>query len=142
MTGATLLYASLLTFLYLYLSIEVIRRRRLYREPYGISSDHPDLMRAIRAHANFSEYTPLFLILMFLLEMRFRMHLTCFAFGLIFLVGRLSHAYAFLIYESRALAANANLGEFIRFRLIGMVCTLGSLASLALILLFQYLFYA
>lgn len=140
MTNATLFFASVLTFLYLYLSFNVIRQRQRTQQAYGATPEHPDLMRAVRAHGNFQEYTPLFLLLLLLEEARFHHGTFCYLLGAVFLAGRISHAYAFLVHEPKAAAANAPLKEFIRFRGFGMMCTLGSLGVLALVLFVQCVF--
>jgi hypothetical protein len=54
------------------------------------------LNRAVRAHGNFSEYVPIFLIMMLVAELNMKensilLHLP----GGIFLIGRLMHAYCF-----------------------------------------------
>jgi uncharacterized membrane protein YecN with MAPEG domain len=51
-------------------------------------------------------------------------------FGIIFMVGRLTHAYGIMIAEVRA--------KNFLFRQAGMFCTFFCLSSLALILLFQF----
>ena len=58
------------------------------------------LVRNVRSHGNFSEYVPLFLILLLILEIKnetpfLYLLITC----LIFLYGRLAHAICFSFYE-------------------------------------------
>jgi uncharacterized membrane protein YecN with MAPEG domain len=138
MPAATVLFASLLTLLYLYLTREVIRRRRAYRVAYGSPEDHPDLQRAIRAHGNFQEYTPLFLIMLYLLETSTGMTWLCYVFGLIFFCGRLSHAYSLHVAEARGLASGARASVTFRFRFYAMAQTLTTLGVMAGLLLFQF----
>jgi len=63
----TPLAASVLTLLLIVLSIDAIRRRMALRIPFGDGGD-PGLISAIRAHANLTEYLPIGLTLIGLLE--------------------------------------------------------------------------
>ena len=59
-------YAALLTLQYLGLSLYISRIRR--REGVGLGDGNVEaLRRAIRAHANFAEYTPMALMLLLLI---------------------------------------------------------------------------
>lgn len=64
----TPLFAALFGFLYVCLSLNVVRHRLSKRISLGAGSDK-EAERAIRAHANFIEYVPLCLILFYFLEM-------------------------------------------------------------------------
>ena len=66
----TALYASLLTFLVIWLSLNVIRARRKYkyRIRYG-DGDNIQLIIARATHSNTLEYIPITLILMLALEL-------------------------------------------------------------------------
>lgn len=65
MTASILLpYAGLLGLVLLGLSFNVVRLRRKHQVGIG-TGDVPELARGIRAHANFCEYVPLALILLF-----------------------------------------------------------------------------
>ena len=59
----TALYASLLALVFLGLSFNIIRLRRLLRVGVGDGGEK-ELSKAIRIHGNFSEYMPLALILL------------------------------------------------------------------------------
>lgn len=64
----TLFYAGLLAIGYLALSIRVVQKRT---GPQGIGlgdGGDKELLRRIRGHANFSEYVPLLLVIMAMLE--------------------------------------------------------------------------
>ena len=94
MLQITALYASLLAFIYIKLSTNVIELRRLHKVSLG-HKNHKDLEQSIRAQANFIEYVPLSLILLSCLEIN-KIHpiivfLLC---GLLF-VGRFLHAKSF-----------------------------------------------
>ena len=67
MLQITAIYASLLAFIYIKLSTNVIKLRRLHKVSLG-HKDHKDLEQAIRAQANFIEYVPFGLILLSCLE--------------------------------------------------------------------------
>lgn len=64
----TPLYASLLALVFVYLSARVITVRRQLKASLG---DHGDknLLKRLRVHANFAEYTPLALLLILMAEM-------------------------------------------------------------------------
>ncbi len=118
--------AATLTFLYLGLSGQVIRGRILGRGPeIGPGDEEDEFFRAVRAHANFIEYTPLFLILLGLLELSDAPSLFMSLLGGSFVIGRLAHWYG-LTHTNR-----------LRFRTLGMVLTLTQLAAAATLLLIQ-----
>ena len=137
MPNATVLFASLLTLLYIYLTWQVISRRREYRTPYGYSDQHPDLERAIRAHGNFQEYTPLFLILLCLFEITAEVEWLCFLLGALFFLGRIAHAASLLSVETKRLKQGQRLSVAFRLRFFAMAQTLTSLSVLAVLLLLQ-----
>jgi uncharacterized membrane protein YecN with MAPEG domain len=139
MPHATLLFAGLLTLAYVYLILRVTQRRRRYRVAYDATQEHPDLQRAIRAHGNFQEYTPLFLILLYLTETTTHLEWLCYGLGTIFLLGRLSHAYSLLTYETQSLAKGERIGVAFRFRFYAMVQTLLCLLIPGVLLLLQAL---
>ena len=64
---ATSFYAAFSGILLIFLSWNIIRIRRK-RQVALNDGGHLDLQRAIRAQANFSEFTPIFLILLFICE--------------------------------------------------------------------------
>jgi uncharacterized membrane protein YecN with MAPEG domain len=93
----TPLYAGLLALLYLVLSYRIVLMRN--KVSIGDGGD-PILLRRIRAHGNFSEYVPLILIMLGILELN---HLPFYALhiiGLTLLIARLLHGYAFSFTES------------------------------------------
>lgn len=85
-------YAALLSFLYIFLSVRVMRARQMAGVAIG-SGGNAALERRIRVHANFAEYVPLALILLVLMELRgndaWYLHLLCLAL----LAGRAAHAW-------------------------------------------------
>lgn len=94
------LTAAILALYQIFLSINVIRNRFKFQVSLG-HANHKPLEAAMRAQANFIEYTPITLILLFLLVLfqikPIYMWLLC---GF-FVVGRLSHSYGMLVMEQR-----------------------------------------
>ena len=87
----TAFYAGLLGLLYIVLSVRVIRLRKRYK--IGINSgQEKELERAIRVHGNFSEYVPITLFLILLLELNQTPSWILHTLGIAILVGRLLHA--------------------------------------------------
>ena len=105
------LYAALLALLFVALSIRIIRLRRSLRIALGDSGNEA-LLRAISVHANFAEYVPLCLILLYLVEGQGAHPALLHGLGVILLTGRLSHAFG---------VSQAN--ENFRFRVFGMALT-------------------
>jgi uncharacterized membrane protein YecN with MAPEG domain len=120
-------YASLLAVFYFYLTVRVIRIRRLEKVPIG-DRDNPRLLRAIRAHSNFSEYVPLALILITFVELQGLSLLLVHALGLSLLVGRAVHAYG--VSQEK---------ENYRFREVGMFLTFGAILIAAAALIYRFL---
>lgn len=94
--AVTPLYAALCGILLVMLSLRVIRYRRSHRVSIG-DGGHDDLARAIRAQANFVEYMPLSLLLLFMLELSrqppfWALHLL----GASLFLGRVLHAWGIL----------------------------------------------
>ena len=94
----TPLYAGLLGLWFFILSFRVIRRRGSGRISLG-DGGNADMLRVIRAQANFAEYVPLALLLMLMLEMGRSSIYVLHALGLTLLVARLLHGYALSFTE-------------------------------------------
>lgn len=121
MVTVTALYASLLALVHVRLSMRVIAARRGARVALGDGGD-PALTRAIRAHGNFAEYAPLFLILIGAAELNGAHWAALHALGLALLAGRLLHA--------RGLSREP---EDLRLRVRGMQLTLYGLIAAAFV---------
>ncbi|MGJ8669674.1 MAG: MAPEG family protein [Oceanococcus sp.] len=96
--SVTALYAGLLGLWFLVLSIRVIQGRRK-----GIHiGDGGDagMLRLIRGHANFAEYTPLCLLLIGMAEMQGLNTMMVHGLGGGLLLGRLLHGYAFCFTDN------------------------------------------
>jgi uncharacterized membrane protein YecN with MAPEG domain len=89
---ATPLYAGLLVFWYIVLSLKVIQHRQTGIK-LGDGGD-PLMLRVIRGHANFAEYVPLALIMMAVLEYGHTSIYLLHALGIVLLLGRILHGYA------------------------------------------------
>ncbi len=118
------LYAALLALLFVYLSIQTIRVRHRFSIALG-HADNPLMLRAMRVHANFSEYVPFALLLIFLVETSTAQPLLVHALGITLVVGRLSHAFG----VSRE-------PEKLLFRIFGMALTFTVIVTSAIYLLF------
>lgn len=119
----TIIYAALLGLIFAALSLNTIKRRRAAKVTLGVSDDKP-LLRATRVHGNFQEYTPFALLLIYMLENEGTnvvvIHLLCLAL----LSGRLIHLWG-VSHEK----------ENFRFRVVGMMLTIGTIISASLRLL-------
>lgn len=87
----TALYAGLLGIFYIGLAGSVVAGRRRARIGLGTGGDTA-LERAVRVHANFSEYAPLFLLLLLIVELNGAAPGLLHGAGTIFLVARIGHA--------------------------------------------------
>ncbi len=88
----TPVFAALLTFLYIFLSLRVIAARR--RNSVGLGDGgNADLQRRMRVHANCAEYVPLGLLVMLMAELQDVAAWLIIAIGLLLLAGRLVHAF-------------------------------------------------
>jgi len=91
LAAVTPLYAAVLGVLFVALSVRVIVARRSRRLAFGAGGE-PGMERRIRIHANFAEYTPLALILLFMAESLGAAALWLHLLGASLLAGRLAHA--------------------------------------------------
>ena len=125
----TSIFASLFTIFYLFLSFRIgyLRGSPVMKLIFKMDKEVPaiKLDRNVRAHGNFSEYVPLFLILLYIFE---SVDLISFKYLLIiclvFSYGRVAHAICFAFY---------NYNPFLRIS--GMVSTYLGLALLSILLL-------
>jgi len=125
----TSLFASLFTIFYLFLSVRIgyLRGSPVMKLIFKMDKKVPafKLDRNVRAHGNFSEYVPLFLILLYIFE---SVDLVSFNYLLIiclvFSYGRVAHAICFAFFDHNPF-----------LRISGMLCTYISLALLSIQLL-------
>lgn len=88
-TAAT---ATALGLLLLALSVDIINRRMTLRAPFGDGGDR-GLSAAVRAHGNLTEYLPIGLALIALLEANAAYPLALSIVAALFVVVRIAHAY-------------------------------------------------
>jgi uncharacterized membrane protein YecN with MAPEG domain len=125
----TSLFASLFTIFYLFLSFRIgyLRGSPVMKLIFKMDKKVPaiKLDRNVRAHGNFSEYVPIFLILLYIFE---SVDLVSFNYLLIiclvFSYGRVAHAICFAFFDHNPF-----------LRISGMLCTYISLALLSIQLL-------
>lgn len=102
-----------------FLALRVIRLRWHHQTGIG-HGDHPDLERAIRAHANAIEYIPLALLLFLMVALTYASTKEIEWLGAIFLAARFLHAWGL----SRHAGASPS-------RMLGTILTLGIMVVLA-----------
>ncbi|HEY6530313.1 MAG TPA: MAPEG family protein [Cellvibrionaceae bacterium] len=123
-------YAGCLALLYLVLTLRTIVLRGKLKVALGDGKQEP-LQRAIRVHANFNEYVPIGLILLFLIASSGSPALLIHGLGIALLLGRLLHA----------LGVSRTPEPFV-LRQAGMVLTIGSILVSAGYLLLQFFMFA
>lgn len=119
------IYAAALALLFIYLSILVIKQRRLHRVPIG-DGHKATLKRAIAVHNNFAQYVPMSLILLLLVEIRGAPFYLVHALCALLLIARCVHAYGV-----------SQEPEPFKFRRFGVLSTFGVMAIAALFLLYS-----
>ena len=123
----SILFTIIFIIFYLILTIITIKERRSSKVAYG-DDNNKKLIKAIRAHANFFEFTVFFIISSFLLEIIDANQIYVLFVNIVFLLGRIFHAYSML-------------KEKILFRVIGMMATLNIYALNCIYLLYLYVQY-
>jgi uncharacterized membrane protein YecN with MAPEG domain len=88
----SMLYAGLCTLLVIYLALRVVKWRREHKVGLG-HGDNIELQCRVRAHANATENMPLALILLGSLELTGYPPAVIHAFGAVFFLSRLLHAW-------------------------------------------------
>ncbi len=85
-------YAALHGWIFIGLSLRTVILRRSLHVPLG-DAGHETLLRAMRIHANFAEYVPLSLLLIYFAEQRSAPVWMLHALGSALLIARVLHAY-------------------------------------------------
>ena len=124
-------FASLFTLFYLFLSFRIgyFRGSPVMKLIFKMGEEIPEtkLHRNVRAHGNFSEYVPIFLVLLLIIETLGQSSFDyLLAICLIFSYGRLAHAICFAFYDSNPF-----------LRISGMLCTYLGLGIFAVQLLLE-----
>lgn len=120
MMTVTPAYAAVLGMIFVALSVRTIRMRRRHRVAVG-DGGNAELRRAMRVHANFAEYVPLALLLIYFVEHDGAEILLVHVLGIALLAGRLLHAWGV-----------SQEAENFRYRVSGMVLTFGTIITAAL----------
>lgn len=105
----TPIYATILTFMFIYLSMCVTGLRKKHHVGLG-DGGHEDLIRAIRAHGNFVETAPWGIFMIFLIE---------YQDGNVYLL----HTLGMLLVAARILHIHGMNSGRLRFRVAGMMTT-------------------
>ena len=122
--NVSILFTIIFIIFYLVLTIITIRARKSARVEYG-DGFNKELTKAIRAHGNFFEFTVFFIISSFLLETLDANTIYILTVNILFVLGRVSHAYSMF-------------KEKIKYRMIGMMTTLIIYALNSAYLLYLY----
>lgn len=123
---STPVYAAILALIFIALSVRTLRLRRRLNIAVGASNDL-QMLRSMRVHANFAEYVPLSLLLIYMYEAGGGMSNVVHALCIGLIIGRLAHAYGV-----------GRIEEDYRFRVFGMALTLTALSGAALGVLVVY----
>ncbi len=106
------LYAGILSLIYVFMSMRIVRLRYKYQMAFGEGAE-VELSRAVRVHGNFIEYVPLALILMLMLDyMQFSTFMIHFM-GVALVAGRIVHAIG--ISSGRGINALRGIGMVLTF---------------------------
>ncbi len=124
----TPIYAALLGLILLVLSVQTIRLRRRFQVAVGAGGE-PLLERAMRVHANFCEYVPIAVVLLFFFERLVGAGWWVHVLGIFLLTGRILHAYGV-----------RRVDEDLRLRITGMSLTFVVLLATSAGILGSYLF--
>ncbi len=116
----TLTAAGAAALINIWLAIRVGQKRIAGKISIG-DGGHPPLIARMRAHSNFSEYTPYFLILVALIEMATGTSLWLWIVVGVYLLARIAHGIGMDVTEGQS-----------KLRGIGILVTMLSLAALAL----------
>ena len=122
MHAITPIYAAIVALVYVMLSVRTLRLRHRFKVGIG-NGEQPLLARAVRAHANFAEYVPIALLLIYFVEVGDIAAIWIHALCATLVLGRFVHAYGISQVE-----------EDYRFRVFGMALTLTAIIVAALVL--------
>jgi uncharacterized membrane protein YecN with MAPEG domain len=116
-------YAAVLALLFIILSVRTIKSRREHKVAIGDGGEK-SILRTSRVHANFSEYVPLTLLLIAMLEIQSYSHLIIHGLCIALLAARIAHAYGV-----------SQTNENFKFRIFGTATTINIIAICAFLLL-------
>lgn len=123
-------FAAIFAIMYILLSCRVIKHRYVKRIDLGSAGD-PKLEKAIRTQANFGEYVPLALLLMWFLEVIRHSSMLSLWLGSVLLLGRIAHV----------VGINDTKNKLI-FRQLGIIATFAVILIAAGVLIWHYVPYS
>lgn len=88
----TLVIAAAAAILNIWLAVRVGRVRTANKVSVGDGGDEA-VIRRMRAHANYTEYTPFFLILLAAIELAIGYSIWLWAVAILYILGRIAHAF-------------------------------------------------
>ena len=122
----TPLYAAIAALIFVVLSFRALLLRRRLGIAIGTEGNQK-MARAIGVHSNFAQYTPIALLLIYFLETRINTPILIHILCVCLIIGRLLHAYGVSQVE-----------ENFRFRVGGMILTLGCIISTSAKIIVSY----
>jgi uncharacterized protein len=125
MAPITSLYAAIAAILLVALATYVIFERGRQRVAIG-DGGNPILIRAVRIHANATEYLPIALIVMLCYELEHGRPLVLHIAGILLIFGRLAHAFGLMRSEGTSFG-----------RLFGILATFTAILIVAIAVLFR-----
>ena len=130
----TAIYCAVIGLMLIALSINVIKGRRNFGAGIG-DANNIELIRRIRAQSNLAEYSPIFILLLGFAEKGGLSLMLTHLIGLIFISGRIMHAYSIL--KAEQYDSQNKLTKNPIWRIRGMICTFSTIGILSLIVLIQ-----
>jgi uncharacterized membrane protein YecN with MAPEG domain len=125
-TGFT---TAILAIYLIFLSILTIRARRRFKVSLADNGEL-DLIKFIRAQGNLTEFAPIFLILLLLVEINHLLPVFwLWMIVLIFILGRCLHSVSLILVEPKTF----------NLRIFAMTCTFSSILLLACVLLINFI---
>lgn len=123
----TALYAGILAFLYVGLTVYVVQGRYKHRVGLG-DGGNPSLIRRIRIHGNFAEYVPFALLLLFMVDYAQTSPMLVHWLGIMLVLGRILHAWGLCCSETTSFG-----------RMAGMILTILVIVISAVILIWKFI---
>jgi uncharacterized membrane protein YecN with MAPEG domain len=121
----TAVYGGVLGILTVMLAANVSRLRMKHKAPWGDKGNH-DLVGAIRAHGNATEFVPLFLVLFLIWELQGASDNALAIVGGLFVASRFAHAYGMIAVHRLARQYGAAVSYVVPL-LIGVMVIISAL---------------
>jgi uncharacterized protein len=123
----TVLYAAILGIIFIGLTMYVVIGRYKYKIGLG-DGGNAHMLRRIRMHANFAEFVPFALLLLFLTDYAQYSSMVIHSLGIMLVIGRVCHI----------IALNATQGVHV-LRAVGVVLTLAVILTCSILLMYKFL---